>query len=795
MTPRERVSQTNSGQFSVTVLKAANPAASAEPGPQESGYLNLLEAAKVHGGSSSYHPSITGRYPGDERDGGVMVTIVMLALDGMLCGVGQKTDEFNMRNVGALGHSVDFEEAQRLLAMNDDERRAWLLLHPYIYEYVEVMAMSGCGKFNGHVGFEFSGVGGGAEAVRDTVDRYIPLQRLCYCCLKLAFTETASIASTTPGAGWTNAKKRCDKYCEGCMAAETAHVLDPSKPSACKDHPEREGVHWTATRCSACVKSSSVCHNLSMEAVSMDCCGSNEAYQAQVLARKPGMFGAGTHVVIGDLAHMIKSMVSGCRNYFLRHGGVYVGIRQIKALFNDAQDERRERVRCAIHHRDLEAKNKFDVQGHIDTISKEVQQAMLSDEERAAGKPVNILITLAPEKQFWSENLPSAIDTPSGVVFHRTSGLLFFIDKKPNAIRALRFGHTPAYNDLLYQAGSRVSFIDLGLVHDQLYITDELNHCLWTLDIKSVCTPSRSSHASETVAGMGEDGPRGASLSAAARLVKVELRQDVSGTHPHHVSIRGLYGVTFAQAGEVGYATDFISRSVLQLRMINPTTFVVKQLHHFEERSMAPRGIAVLSATELVVAAGSTIFVLARAPNASGVVECRVVHTAEPPPAYVNADAGLAAGAADASAVADALAAAEALAEKSRTIFCGVAVNDDRTAVRVSSDQGVHALWELIPHAVDLATPWTCTVIAGGNREYSADIKTQEGTASATRLWRPTFVCYALNSFVFSHSGSGSIVMVTDLHAFATVVVPAMRKMVEAAGLSATDNATTLHGE
>ena len=40
-----------------------------------------------------------------------MVTIVMLALDGMLCGVGQKTDELNMGNVGALGHSVDFEEA------------------------------------------------------------------------------------------------------------------------------------------------------------------------------------------------------------------------------------------------------------------------------------------------------------------------------------------------------------------------------------------------------------------------------------------------------------------------------------------------------------------------------------------------------------------------------------------------------------------------------------------------------------------------------------------------------------
>ena len=51
MHQKEQIAQTNSGAYSISTLVADAPLASALPGPQESGYLNMLEAAKVRGGA------------------------------------------------------------------------------------------------------------------------------------------------------------------------------------------------------------------------------------------------------------------------------------------------------------------------------------------------------------------------------------------------------------------------------------------------------------------------------------------------------------------------------------------------------------------------------------------------------------------------------------------------------------------------------------------------------------------------------------------------------------------------
>jgi len=447
LTPAEFVSQTNSGQFSVAILALEAPLASAEPGPKEEGYLNMLEAARTLGENCSYHPPLTDGAASDQalgkvaRDKNVKVTLAIIALDGMMVKLGHKTDERNMVNVGAYNNPVDVAEAQRLIEMTDDERRIWLKEKDYTTEYVEVMVTFGDSSLHGHLGYEYKGKGGGAEAVRDMVENYLPLQRICYCCLKDSFQKTEH--SSTPGAGWALSKTVCDKYCELCMAAQTANVLDPSKLDTCAEHMDRTGKHWTEIRCSACTKSESVCHNLSFEVVSMDCCGSQEAYQNQVHQKKIGMFGTGDHHAIGDLAHMTKSAVNGALNYYIIIDGDFLSIRQLIACYHDVLESRRSRTRNFILWSDLEAKNKFDVQARVDTVSRELQEAILSEEERKAGNAVNQIIVVSPELHFfWRENAKALLDTPSGMDYHQESGLLFFIESTSSALRVLRFQHT-----------------------------------------------------------------------------------------------------------------------------------------------------------------------------------------------------------------------------------------------------------------------------------------------------------------------------------------------------------------
>ena len=246
---------------------------------------------------------------------------------------------------------------------------------------------------------------------------------------------------------------------------------------------------------------------------------------------------------------------------------------------------------------------------------------------------------------------------------------------------------------------------------------------------------------------------------------------------------------------------------------------------------------AVLSEKEVIVAAGDKIVAISRVPGTGSIHHCRDFYVADPPPPQDDEDT---------EELTDNARAAAAKARGTR--FCGVAVRGDGQLVRVTSDCGQHAVWELRPSPMDRpahvsaaaaapismapavplptvpvsapadATPgvmsaaaaaaaasalevpssaaWTCTLVAGGNREFNSRIKTMEGTAKDMSLWRPTSCCFCLDSFVFCHTGSGSIMLMSDLHLYVTEVIPVMRKMVEAAGLSDidADNAVTFHG-
>jgi len=115
-----------------------------------------------------------------------------------------------------------------------------------------MMATLGDASFHGHLGFAFTGKGGGAQSVAQLVDEFTTLGRICYQCMLHAFKNSDSNA-----AAWVLAKARCDLYCEGCMMAEVEHNRAihygrPPPPRVCTVHAARADAPFYKHRCSAC---------------------------------------------------------------------------------------------------------------------------------------------------------------------------------------------------------------------------------------------------------------------------------------------------------------------------------------------------------------------------------------------------------------------------------------------------------------------------------------------------------------------------------------------------------------
>lgn len=421
---------TNSGSFSVSTLKRAIPAAQTAPGPVIEDFLNLLEAGPTVGCGATFSPSSN-----------VVVTYACLLSDGMLIKNGHTTDENKMVNVGSLDYDVTVEEAEALLAMTDEERRQFLKEHPLVTEFNEVMFAFLDNSANGHVGFQYTGKGGGADAVAAKTDLYLRNSRVCRCCLKAAFDAT--FADDLPDAGWAMAKEMCDKHCIDCMDCATARVTDPTLPGVCEKHSSRKGLHWTEVRCTACSLNGTICQNVSFEIVSTDCCGSQEAYAAQVCSRVPGMYGTGDHVAIGDIAHLVKTEILTAMNHWIRCNGEYLGVRQLISVYYDECKERRERFRDVVHWSDLEGKDKFDVEARV-IIASIKPSELLSPAEMDSSAPVYLLTILVPERRFfWREAAVSCIIRPGGAAFHRLSGIVLIVERETNSLYALRMGHCP----------------------------------------------------------------------------------------------------------------------------------------------------------------------------------------------------------------------------------------------------------------------------------------------------------------------------------------------------------------
>jgi hypothetical protein len=301
-------------------------------------------------------------------------------------------------------------------------------------------------------------------------------------------------------------------------------------------------------------------------------------------------------------------------------------------------------------------------------------------------------------------------------------------------------------------------------------VTDGRAQCLWTVDLERVLTPNRSAGAGTVDDGDDTGTTRGAQMPASSKFTQVRI----SFQPGEHWPILSLHAIIIDEHTSTAYVTDIGSRSVYCFVFSSPTAAVVTRLCQITgptfRESDEPRGLAFLGVTTLVVTVSDKLLLVHRSGALRGTFE--VVHTSDPPTVDCS---GL-----------DPIA-AEALRRNATVQYYGVSVNRDSSIVRVTSDKGKHGIWEFNPGS------WIPTLICGGNIEFSGLAQGQEGTARAILMYRPSFGCFAFNSFVFSHPGVSSVALMTNLRILATVLLPNMRKVAEAGGLADSNNATDIH--
>lgn len=299
-------------------------------------------------------------------------------------------------------------------------------------------------------------------------------------------------------------------------------------------------------------------------------------------------------------------------------------------------------------------------------------------------------------------------------------------------------------------------------------------------DFTVVLTSNRSGDAGSIVDGDGDDGPdsdarRGAHMPASAKFHKVAI----SFRPMEHFGLRALHGIVFDERGSAAYVADSALRCVYCFLFSSPTAALVTRLCSFADDASfrvtdRPRGIALYRGSFLVVTVADKLVLVPLSGAQRGVYQ--IVHAAKAP---ISAH------------ISPADAATQHEQSIALTSFYGIAVSANNDVARVTSDAGVHALWEFrIP--LDRSSQWEGIVLAGGNTCFEAGIQGQEGTARAVQLYRPSFCCFALESFVLVHTGAASIMLMTNLRTLALYLLPNMRKLAEAGGLCEKDNASNM---
>jgi hypothetical protein len=607
----------------------------------------------------------------------------------------------------------------------------------------------------GHLGYSFVASEGKHNDVARRLADMLQYTRICQGCLLSEWDDgmTASEASEA----LRRARRKCDAFCSSC-----AHTSDE-----CDLHA---GMHWTKRRCTCCKAAGIDCVTLLALGASMDAGGNQgglikRAFDGTLEAEEPAYYDGGGARLYGlpllcDGVHFNKSLDSCIRLHKLWLDGWLCGVFQLWSRYLDADAQRRAEVRRHLTRELLRGKNAFSIEQSTARRSAPLIAALLSDVERAAGRAW-LVSTLGPcVDRVWRENTESMYGRPMGVVFHTRSNLLFYVDHDMRQLRVLKLSHTPCDNSPVTSTSSRAAVrmhqpVGIALLEECLFITDaSTDHPgILVIDVKYIA--QRFNAAAEAVEATAVDAPTRAGASAAqASLRRLELSEPLCEP----------YGIT-ATAGNELYVTDRNTYRVMRLSLGSgpaSKSAAVEEVARLHER---PAGIVAEPALHrLLVAAESSIYCvsLAGAADEPQVVLC---------------------------------------VRQSGADFCGLslappALGCDLFAISC----GTNAVLRLRRSPQGSEVPFVLAeTLAGGNDHRPGSQGSSvwyEGTASKTELWRPTFCCFARNAFVFMNAGHGKfgkVLVLNDLHPFATELLPAMLRASDAFCLTADASQHAVH--
>ena len=729
----------NSGHHHPNVINRHVPASDVYGGAQLHALLSFFEHARVMATDVTFAPAE-----------GLLITLCDAGVDGLMLGAGAMVDEHELAVFG-LQRRVRYEEALRVLEMEDAERAEWYTCNPAVTTALEYKINTADNRVSGHIGYVFVvGEGDHKQAAR-SVAKMLAFTRICRGCLLAEWHD--ELTPRAAAKALRRAKQQCDAFCFECLGDEDT------------------GPQWRVRRCSACVEAGCNCEVLNVMGCALDCGGNQaglirRAFEGVLERDEEPYHAAGGYKLHGcrllpDGAHVVKLLDSGMHHHKLWLRGTLCGHFQLYSRFYDADAGQRSAVRQHLSHELLRRKNAFSVEAAVLRRERGLIAALLSDAEHKAERAW-LVHQLGPSRVPWRENTAAMYGAPMGLAYHTPSNLLFFVDRGLCSGRVMKLSHTPAdtaaftkrpaSKDTIAQLRAP---IDITLVGTLAYITDADAQWpgLYVVDVKHVCANFNTAQRVVDSEGDESDSARegGGGGAMPGKVIKVGL----SGER-----LLMPFGITAGDEGSQElYVSDRQTRLVYQLTLSAKAQGSVRKL--LVSALCAPPAALHLATAErvLLVAAGDSIYATSVA-TATSTGWQRVL-------------------------------------QRSGANFSGVSVAAPSFGGALFAiDHAGNAVLSLArePSTADgmlrFAPSASATILAGGNTEQPCSKKASiwyEGTASKVTLWEPTFGIFVRGSFVFMNGGTGSwgkVLLLNDLYPMVNELLPATLAAADAFALS-----------
>jgi hypothetical protein len=434
-----------------------------------------------------------------------------------------------------------------------------------------------------------------------------------------------------------------------------------------------------------------------------------------------------------DPVHVVKSERNTASNWWVNFEGWPVGSYLVMCRYYDKCEEVCPAVQSVVELIAVRNKNKFAIETAVDMISYELEEALVTEQEKAKRR-APVVITIMPYVWgYWQQNPASGIGTVGGMDFHAKSGLVFFINDL-TTLRKAQVNHTPANNMLALEDPAFGKLYDLAIVGNFGFLTDLEKDCIWCVDLSPAVKPQGGKKSSDDGDddddGSNGDGDKASryptSKKQALKAIALQLRE-ICGDEVRDIFLRRPSAITSSQTSTNDCFDLFVTSTLgdkkgvmwqltLRAQDLKVGTFTADAVSLCDLPGAAAGVAATRDDASILCTVGRDVFEWDRTKKQGGVVFSNVGTC---PRGLYLVPPGVAIG-----------------KDLERALY--VLNEVDNTIQQVSqSNDG----------------KWASVVIAGGNAERGQG-REECGTAAKVNLWHPSMGCFAFKGFYFGDAES-----------------------------------------